>query len=47
MTKNDLDCKNPTGSEAYLVFKDLCIIERNTSEGSRDLEFIVYYYFAA
>ena len=32
MTKNDLNYKN----HAYQVFKNLCIIERNTSEGSRD-----------
>jgi len=35
MTENGLDYKNPTGIEAYTVFKNLCIIERNTSEGSR------------
>ena len=35
MTENGLDYKNPTGAEAYAVFKNLRIIERNTSEGSR------------
>lgn len=35
MTRNGLDYKNPTGADAYAVFKNLCIIERNTSEGSR------------
>ena len=35
MTESGLDYKNPTGAEAYTVFKNLCIIERNTSEGSR------------
>lgn len=34
MNKNDLDYKN----HAYQVFKNLCIIEMNTSEGSRDPE---------
>ena len=38
MTENGLDYKNPTGAEAYAVFKNLCIIERNTSKGSRVLE---------
>ena len=36
MTKNDLDYKNPAGLEAYQVFKSLCIIVRNTKEGSRE-----------
>ena len=35
MTENGLDYKNPTGAEAYILFKNLCTIERNTSEGSR------------
>ena len=30
-----MDYKNPVGVVAYSVFKDLCIIERNKSEGSR------------
>ena len=38
MTRNDLDYKNPAGHAAYNVFKNLCIIERNTSEGSRNPE---------
>ena len=38
MTKACLDYKNPIGRKAYKIFKDLCIIERNKSEGSRDLE---------
>lgn len=38
MTECGLDYKNPTGVEAYNVFKNLCIIERNTSEGSRTLD---------
>ena len=38
MTRKDLDYKNPAGLEAYQVFKNLCIIERNTSEGSRNPE---------
>ena len=35
MTKAGMDYKNPEGVGAYTVFKDLCIIERNKSEGSR------------
>ncbi len=35
MTRNNLDYKNPAGPAAYKVFKNLCIVERNTSEGSR------------
>ena len=35
VTECVLDYKNSTGMEAYNVFKNLCIIERNTSEGSR------------
>ena len=35
MTKAGMDYKNPEGEKAYTVFKDLCIIERNNSEGSR------------
>ena len=35
MTKARMDYKNPVGIVAYSVFKDLCIIERNKSEGSR------------
>ena len=35
MMESGLDYKNPTGAEAYTVFKNLCIIERNASEGSR------------
>ena len=31
MTECGLDYKNPTGIEAYTVFKNLCIVERNTS----------------
>ena len=35
MTKAGMDYKNPEGVGAYTVFKNLCIIERNKSEGSR------------
>ena len=35
MTKSGMDYKNPVGMVAYSVFKNLCIIERNKSEGSR------------
>ena len=35
MTKAGMDYKNPEGVEAYTVLKNLCIIERNKSEGSR------------
>ena len=35
MTKAGMDYKNPEGEAAYTVFKDLCIIERNKSVGSR------------
>ena len=35
MTKSGMDYKNPEGVGAYAVFKNLCIIERNKSEGSR------------
>ena len=35
MTKAGMDYKNPEGIGAYTVFKNLCIIERNKSEGSR------------
>ena len=35
MTKAGMDYKNPEGIGAYAVFKDLCIIERNKSKGSR------------
>ena len=35
MTKAGMDYKNPKGAKAYVVFKDLCVIERNKSEGSR------------
>ena len=38
MTKAGMDYKNPEGEKAYVVFKDLCVIERNKSEGSRTLE---------
>ena len=38
MTKNDLHYISPAGLEAYQVFKSLCIIVRNTSEGSREPE---------
>ena len=38
MTKSGLDYKNPVGVAAYSVFKDLCILERNKSEGSRASE---------
>ena len=38
MTRAGLDYKNPAGEAAYLVFKNLCIIERNKSEGSRESE---------
>jgi len=34
MTRTGLDYKNPVGVEAYKVFKNLCIIERDKSEGS-------------
>ena len=33
MTRAGLDYKNPEGEAAYKVFKNLCIIERNKSEG--------------
>ena len=36
MTRAGLDYKNPVGEAAYRVFKNLCIIERNKSEGSRE-----------
>ena len=35
MTRAGMDYKNPEGIGAYTVFKNLCIIERNKSEGSR------------
>ena len=35
MTKAGMDYKNPKGIKAFSVFKNLCIIERNKSEGSR------------
>ena len=35
MTRAGMDYKNPEGVGAYTVFKNLCIIERNKSEGSR------------
>ena len=35
MTRAGMDYKNPEGVKAYVVFKDLCIVERNKSEGSR------------
>ena len=38
MTKSGLDYKSPVGVIAYSVFKELCIIERNKSEGSRGSE---------
>ena len=38
MTRAGLDYKNPVGLEAYKIFKNICIIERNKGEGSRDLE---------
>ena len=38
MTKSGLDYKNPIGVVAYSVFKDLCTVERNKSEGSRGAE---------
>ena len=38
MTKAGMDYKNPVGAVAYSVFKNLCIIERNKSEGSRGPE---------
>ena len=38
MTKAGLDYKNPMGIAAYRVFKNLCIIERNQSEGARGAE---------
>ena len=38
MTKAELDYKNPMGVVAYSVFKNLCIMERNKSEGSRGAE---------
>ena len=38
MTRAGMDYKNPEGVKAYGVFKDLCIVERNKSEGSRVLE---------
>ena len=37
-TKAGLDYKNPMGVVAYSVFKNLCIVERNKSEGSRGAE---------
>ena len=38
MTRAGLDYKNPVGESAHGVFKNLCIIERNKSEGSRETE---------
>ena len=38
MTKSGLDYKNPVGVDAYKVFKNLCIVERNKSEASRGAE---------
>ena len=38
MTRAGLDYKNPVGLSAYSVFKNLCIIERKKSEGSRESE---------
>ena len=38
MTKAGLDYKNPMGTVAYSVFKNLCIVERNKSEGARGAE---------
>ena len=38
MMESGLDYKNPKVAEANIVFKNLCIIKRNTSEGSRVLE---------
>ena len=38
MTRAGLDYKNPVMESAYRVFKNLCIIERNKSEGSRESE---------
>ena len=38
MTKAGLDYKNPMGVVAYSVFKNLCIVERNKSEGARGAE---------
>ena len=38
MTRAGLDYKNPVGEDAYKVFKNLCIIERNKREGLRELE---------
>ena len=35
MTKAGMDYKNPEGLKGYTVFKNLCIVERNKSEGSR------------
>ena len=35
MTRSGMDYKNPIGTVAYSVYKNLCIIERNKSEGSR------------
>ena len=35
MTKAGMDYKNPEGARAYIVFKDICVIEWNKSEGSR------------
>ena len=38
MAKSEMDYKNPLDTVAYSVFKNLCIIERNKSEGSRHTE---------
>jgi len=38
MTRAGLDFKNTVGEAAYREFKNLCIIERNKSEGSRETE---------
>ena len=38
MTRAELDYKNPMGVVAYSVFKNLCIVERNKSEGARGAE---------
>ena len=38
MTRAGLDYKNPVGENLYKVLKNLCIIERNKSKGSREPE---------
>ena len=36
MTVAGLDFRNPVGQETFKCFKQVCVIERNTNESSRD-----------